>query len=127
MPRLPELVALFFVCIGLALVVEGLGEATPLVFFGTAQERELVERGHQDLVIAASMLATAGGILAAFHRRWAGVVVAAPGVVCLVLARVAPDTAAAWLAFLVLGPACFVAALGGCFGPRPRRPERGSA
>ena len=124
MPRLPELVALFFVCLGLALVVEGLAEATPLVFFGTAQERELVERGHQDLVIAASMLATAGGILAAFHRRWAGVLVAAPGIVSLVLARVAPDTAVAWLAFLVLGPACFVAALGVCVCPRP--PERGS-
>jgi hypothetical protein len=127
MPRLPELVALFFVCIGLALVVEGLAEATPLVFFGTEQERALVERGHQDLVIAASMLATAGGILAAFHRRWAGAVIAAPGIVCLVLARVAPDTAVAWLAFLVLGPACFGAALGVCFASRTTPRARGSA
>jgi hypothetical protein len=118
MPRLPELVALFFVCIGLALLVEGLADATPLVFFGTEQERELVERGKDMLVVAASMLATAGGILAAFHRRWAAVVVAAPGVVCLTLVHVAPDTAGAWLAFLVLGPSCFLAALGACFAPR---------
>jgi hypothetical protein len=120
MPRLPELVALFFVCIGLALVVEGLADATPLVFFGTEQERSLVERGQGMLVVAASMLATAGGILAAFERRIAAVVVSAPGVVCLTLVHVAPDTAAAWLAFLVLAPVCFGAALGVCFGPRPR-------
>lgn len=121
MPRLPELVALFFVCIGLALLVEGLADATPLVFFGTAQERELVERGQDMLVVAASMLATAGGILAAFERRLAGAIVAAPGIVCLVLVRVAPDTAFAWLAFLALGPACFGAALGVACTPRRGR------
>ena len=118
MPRLPELVALFFVCIGLALLVEGLADATPLVFFGTEQERAVREHGEDLLIVAASMLATAGGILAAFQRRLAAVVIAAPGVVCLTLAHAAPDTATAWLAFLVLGPACFLAALGVCFGPR---------
>src|SRR3954469_16652756 len=118
MPRMPELVALFFVCIGLALLVEGLADATPLVFFGTQQERALIERGEDVLVVAASLLAIAGGILAAFQRRVAGVVVAAPGIACLTLVHVAPDTAAAWLAFLVLGPACVGAALGVCFTQR---------
>jgi hypothetical protein len=119
MPRLPELVALFFVCIGLGFLVEGLADATPLVFFGTEQERALVERGQDLLVVAASLLATAGGILAAFHRRIAAVVVAAPGIACVTLAHLAPDTAAAWLGFLVLAPTCFGAALGVCFGARP--------
>jgi hypothetical protein len=125
MPRMPELVALFFVCTGLFLLVEGLADATPLVFFGTPQERALVERGEDMLLVAACMLATAGGILAAFHRRIAAVVVVVPGIACLVLARALPETAAAWLAFIVLAPACFGAALGVCFAPRP--PERGSA
>jgi hypothetical protein len=118
MPRMPEVVALFFVCVGLALLVEGLADATPLVFFGTEQERALVERGEDMLIVAASMLGAAGGLLGAFHRRIAAFVVAAPGIVCLALANAAPDTAAAWLAFLVLAPACFGAALGVCFSPR---------
>lgn len=104
------LVAAVLALAGLALLLAGLEDGVPLVFFGTPEERATAEEGRRLMAAAALVLLVAATVLAFRRRRVPAAVVAAAGLVPTLLAYAAHETALAWLAFLPLGPAAVVAA-----------------
>jgi len=110
--RLPLVLGLVASLVGIALLARALVNATPIVFFGTPEERAAVAAGRELLPWAALVLALAAAPLFASGRRLVGLVVVLPGIVCPLLALGRPDTLFAWLAFVGLAPAAVFAALG---------------
>lgn len=109
--RIPELLAFLVAVAGLVLLAHALDGATPVVYFGTDEEIAARERGQALLVPAGAVIALAAAALAARRRYPHAVVVLAPGVVCVALALAWPHALYGGLAFFVLAPAAFVAAL----------------
>ena len=120
MPRLqpPELLAFGVALAGLVLLARALNAATPVVFFGTDEEIARREAGQALLIPAGAVTVIAAAVLAARRRLPHALLVAAPGVVCVVLAKAYPDALWGGLAFFLLAPAAFGAALAASFARR---------
>jgi uncharacterized membrane protein len=118
MPRRLALIGLAAALAGLALLARALTDATPLVFFGTEEERATIAAGRDLLPWASVVLAVAGTALLVAGRRGLAWAVAAPGFVCPALALGLPETLFAWLAFLALAPVAAFAALSALAAPR---------
>lgn len=103
------LVAAVLAVAGLALLLVGLEDGVPLVFFGTPEERAAAEAGRRLSAAAALVLLAAAALLAARGKWVHAGVVAAAGLLPASLAYAASETAFAWLAFLPLAPAAIVA------------------
>ena len=121
--RLPELAAFVATAVGLVLLAMALEGATPVVSFGTDEEIAARERGDALLVPAGAVLALAAAVLVVRRRLAHALVVLAPGLACVAFAKAWPDALYGGLAFFLLAPAAFVAALAASLGDR--RPVSG--
>ena len=105
------LVALGLTAVGLVLLFLGLERGVPLVFFGTAEEREAREAGRVLVVVAAVVLLAPGALFAARGRPVAAALVVAAALFTAALVFAFPDAGWAWLSFIFLGGAAAIAAL----------------
>jgi hypothetical protein len=105
------LAAAALVVLGLAVLLVGLADGVPLVFWGTEEEHASREAGRRLIALAAVVLGVSGALLAGSRRSRRGVAVAAPGIAALGLALAFPWAAWPWLAFLLLGPVALGAAI----------------
>lgn len=118
--RMPHAVGLAAALIGIAVLGRALLDATPVVFFGTAEERAAIEAGRDLLPWGALVLALAAAPLLVSGRRGVAVLVVLPGIVCPLLALGQPHTLYAWLAFVPLAPVAVFAALDALLTAEPR-------
>ena len=118
--RMPLAVGLAAALIGVAVLGRALLDATPVVFFGTAEERAAVDAGRELLPWGALVLALAAAPLLVSGRRFVAALVVLPGIVCPLLALGQPDTLFAWIAFGLLAPLAVFAALGALLAPEPK-------
>lgn len=95
---------------GVALLLIGIVDGVPVVFWGTPDERAAAQEGRRLMVVATLVLLAAAALLAVLRRRIHAAVVAAAGLLPTSLAYAASGTAFAWLAFLPLAAAAIVAA-----------------
>jgi hypothetical protein len=111
--RLDPVVALgaLLALLGLALLVRGLSTGVPVVFWGTAEEREARERGRELIAVAALVLAVAGGVLWLRGLLPHGAAVAAAGIVPAALTFLFPEAGWAWFGLLGLAPVALAAVL----------------
>ena len=106
--RMPLAVGLAAALIGVAVLGRALLDATPVVFFGTPEERAAIDAGRELLPLGALVLALAAAPLLVSGRRLVAALVVLPGIVCPLLAL----ALFAWLAFGLLAPTAVFAALG---------------
>ena len=106
-----RLAAVALTAVGLVVLFLGAAKASPLVFFGTEEERAGLADGRRVMLLATAILA--GGALILFLRGnpWRAALVLAPGVVATALVYAFPKASYAWPAFVVLAPAALLAAL----------------
>jgi hypothetical protein len=122
--RMPLAVGLAAALIGVAVLGRALLDTTPVVFFGTAEERAAIEAGRGLLPWGALVLALAAAPLLVSGRRFVAALVVLPGIVCPLLALGQPDTLFAWIAFGLLAPTAVFAALGALLAAEPEpKPE----
>jgi hypothetical protein len=117
--RTPLAVGLAAALIGVAVLGRALLGATPVVFFGTPEERAAIDAGRELLPWAALVLALAATPLVVSGRRIVALLVVLPGIVCPLLVLGQPSTLFAWLAFAALAPAAVFSALGALLAPDP--------
>jgi hypothetical protein len=98
------------VLLGLGLLLAGLADGVPLVYWGTEEEHASREAGRRLIAVAAPVLAASGLLLVASRQLLRAAAVAAPGFAALALAVAFPWAAWPWLA-LLLGPVALAAAL----------------
>ena len=110
--RMPLAVGLAAALVGVAVLGRALLDATPVVFFGTLEERAAIDAGRALLPWGALVLALAAAPLLVSGRRVVATLVVLPGIVCPLLAVAQSDTHFAWLAFGLLAPTAVFAALG---------------
>ena len=122
--RMPLAVGLAAALIGVAVLGRALLDATPVVFFGTPEERAAIDAGRELLPWGALVLALAAAPLLVSGRRVVAALVVLPGIVCPLLALGQADTLFAWLAFGLLAPTAVFAALGALLAREPEsQPE----
>lgn len=111
--RLIQAAALALTIVGLGLLYRGLADASPLTWGYSDVEREAARSGRVQMAGAAAILLVAAALVANQGRPLRALVVAAPGIACLVLAVAFRPPGGAWalLAFAPLAPAALVAAL----------------
>jgi hypothetical protein len=117
--RMPLAVGLAAALIGVAVLGRALLDATPVVFFGTPEERAAIDAGRELLPWGALVLALAAAPLLVSGRRLVAALVVLPGIVCPLLALGQSDTLFAWLAFGLLAPTAVFAALGALLAAEP--------
>lgn len=93
----------------LALLAYGVWKANPLVTFGTRDEVASERAGRMIVYVASLVLLLAVAMLVARIGVVVALVVAEPGVVCPLLVALAPRSAYALIAFVVLAPASTLA------------------
>jgi hypothetical protein len=111
--RLIQAAALALTVVGLGLLYRGLADASPLTWGYSEAERDAAHTGRVLTAVAAAVLLVAAGLMAADDRWARALVVAAPGVICLILALAFRPPGGAWafIAFVPLALAALVAAL----------------
>jgi hypothetical protein len=117
--RMPLAVGLAAALIGVAVLGRALLDSTPVVFFGTPEERAAIDAGRGLLPWGALVLALAAAPLLVSGRRFVAALVVLPGIVCPLLALGRPDTLLALLAFGFLAPIAVFAALGALLAREP--------
>ena len=110
----PVGLAIFAVALGgLVLLGKGVNLVTQIAYSNPVEAKD----GRALIAVAAGVLTVAGGVAYVARGRWRGALIAAPGLVCLLLTVPFPDanTLFPFLALAALGAPAFFAALDCCF------------
>jgi hypothetical protein len=98
------LVAAILGVTGLVVLLRGLLDGVPFIYWGTTEEHAAREYGRLEILVASGVLVAAGALLSLRRSVTYGIAVAAVGPITAMVTFLMPGTAAAWLAFLFLSP-----------------------